>query len=205
LVVALVALAALAAAAATVAIEAPFRSASPVPAGIRTTTGRVTPMRVLAMGDSLLSGPSAYLQHELAARNFDSVIQAYPGSGLIGSHPGSLGPDGDRTNWASLGPNLIETFDPDVVIVEFCCNYWPPYPSDAAGQPITFPGPQFDAAYTTTLDSWWNSINARPRLTLWIRVPQNRTGAELIDALNQLHESEMSKRCQFKVRRSRLG
>ncbi len=69
--------------------------------------------RVLAIGDSLMVQAGPAVTQELSAQGYDVQVHAVPGSGLLDT----------KYDWAQTANNLIASFNPDIVIVEFIGDY----------------------------------------------------------------------------------
>jgi hypothetical protein len=71
--------------------------------------------RVLLVGDSLTVQSAPVSSSRLEAKGYDVHVVAIPASGLLDTDPG--------INWPARFKNLVATFDPNTVVVEFIGNY----------------------------------------------------------------------------------
>ena len=113
----------------TASSTAPARSA-PAPVVTRRP-------RVLLIGDSILDQDGSAAAFELRQAGVDAKAVAVWGSGIIGIDAYDYGKTKPAGYWLHRAKQLVDAFDPDVVGVYMNHSYWPPYPRDAAGDPIT--------------------------------------------------------------------
>ena len=84
---------------------------------------------------------------------------------------------------------LISSFNPDVVVVEFCCNHWP-----ANQRPghryrnVASRTPQFYVAWTEAVDESVGILTSRGTTLAWVHTPpaQDPGLNSLIDELNEI-------------------
>jgi hypothetical protein len=93
--------------------------------------------RVLLIGDSILDQEGSAAAFELRQAGVDAQAVAVWGSGIIGIDAYDRGVTKPTGYWLHRAKQLIAAFDPEVVGVYMNHSYWPPYPHDAAGNPIT--------------------------------------------------------------------
>ena len=92
--------------------------------------------RVLLIGDSILDQEGSAAAFVLRQAGVDAKAVAVWGSGVIGIDEYDYGKTKPSGYWLHRAKQLIAAFDPDVVGVYMNHSYWPPYPHDAAGNPI---------------------------------------------------------------------
>lgn len=120
---------------------APSRSA-PSASRPTSTTGAAArtatrPARVLLIGDSILDQEGSAATFLLRQSGVDARAIGVWGSGVIGIDQYDFGRTKLSGYWLRRARSEIARFDPDVVGVYMNHSYWPPYPRDAAGNPIT--------------------------------------------------------------------
>jgi len=71
------------------------------------------PRRVLLVGDSLMVGATDAIAAQLAGSGVTTHFVGKEGTGLLTK----------QMWWIDLIKNEVATFDPDVVVIESCCNY----------------------------------------------------------------------------------
>jgi hypothetical protein len=118
----------------TAASSPTVRSTTPTTAAPHPRTRRP---RVLLIGDSILDQEGSAAAFELRQAGVNAKAVAVWGSGVIGIDAYDYGKTKSSGYWLHRAKKLIATFNPDVVGVYMNHSYWPPYPHDAAGNPIT--------------------------------------------------------------------
>ena len=89
------------------------------------------------MGDSILDQEGSAAAFLLRQAGVDVRAKGIWGSGLLGVTQYDYGKTKLSGGWLRIAQNQIRTFDPGVVGVYLNHSYFPPYPHDAAGRPIT--------------------------------------------------------------------
>lgn len=141
----------------------------------------VTPWdRVLAIGDSLMDQSSGPLAVRLATAGAAYRIDAVGGSGFGGDLY-------DTVDWVSRARADVAAFKPTKVVVEFCCNWWPPYPTSSTGGPIAGGSPQFRAYWESRARELARVVTAGGAALWWVVTPPSASplfDASLVDPIN---------------------
>jgi len=93
--------------------------------------------RVLLMGDSVMDQQGSAAAFLLRQAGVDAQAIGLWGSGLLTADQYHDGVTQRSGFWLARAQRQIASFDPDVVGVYLNHNYWPPYPRDEHGRPIT--------------------------------------------------------------------
>jgi hypothetical protein len=96
--------------------------------------------RVLLIGDSVMDQQGKHAEFVLRQAGIDARSIGLWGSSLLTRDQYDFGKTKPNGGWLGRAAAQIATFDPDVVAVYLNHNYWPPYPRDAAGHPISGSG-----------------------------------------------------------------
>ncbi len=119
--------------------------------------------RVLLVGDSLMADAADRITERLTDMRVPHLVRAFPGSGLFGSF--------GFVHWPTEAPRLVDSFDPTIVVVEFCCNYRPP--NAAAGEaPPPKPGTlEFSAAWGAAARAFGEELARNGADLFWVLTP----------------------------------
>jgi hypothetical protein len=145
----------------------------------RSPTEQLRTERVLLVGDSLMTDAADRLTERLTDMRVPHLVRAYPGSGLFGTF--------GFVHWPTEAPRLVESFDPTIVVVELCCNYRPPYPTDEQGRPIRPGTPEFSAAWGAAARDFGEALAAKGAKLFWVLTPPASDPANtqaIIDPIN---------------------
>jgi SGNH domain-containing protein len=102
--------------------------------------------RVLLVGDSIADQLASHALPALEQAGIDAEVAAWWGWGLLTPAQydrGTPNPDPPAGSMMAEVTASVDDFDPDVVAVYVNHNYWPPYPTDAAGHEIAYGSPAF--------------------------------------------------------------
>lgn len=134
--------------------------------------------KVLLIGDSLTAQSAGTTSAGLEAHGYDVQVMALPGSGLLDTDP--------RINWPARFANLVRSYNPDVVVVEFIGNYgiFGLRPGVADGSP------RFYSEWTAAAQNAENVLGSRHAVVYWVIGPPVRrdfSEAKLM-ALDKIYE-----------------
>lgn len=136
--------------------------------------------RVLLVGDSLMTDAADRVTERLTTMRVPHLVRAFPGSGLFGNF--------GFVHWPTEAQRLVESFDPTIVVIEFCCNYRPPYPTDGQGRPIEPGTPEFSVAWGAAARSFGEAMSREGAELFWVLTPPasdlNST-RRIIDPINK--------------------
>lgn len=152
--------------------------AAVAPAAAETDPDRT---RVLLLGDSLMdeAGPNA--AERLRAAGYDVRLEATPGSGLLASYV----PD----DWLGRMRQLIDDYNPDIVVVEFCCNHWPGHQPESNPYRLLKGGtPEFFLAWEGQVDRAVQTLTSRGAVLSWVVTPpaRNPHTNDVVTGLNEI-------------------
>jgi hypothetical protein len=144
----------------------------------------VRPRRdVLLVGDSLLYEIVPTLTENLGAHGVDVHVAGAPGTGLLSG----------QMDWVRQITQAVETHDPDVVVIEACCNYGatPEHPEyDYRLFDGTVVAPDSFAMYelwAQAADQAVAAASARGAQVLWVITPPVQDDHELHDRIERLN------------------
>ncbi len=133
--------------------------------------------KVLVIGDSLSAQSAPAFEADLQAKGFTPAVHALSGSGLLDL----------QVNWGAQATELIKSFDPDVVSVEFIGDY-----GLFGERPGIAPhSPQFYAAWARAAQQLEDILTSRGAQVYWVIGPpvaQAQGEQELVD-LDHIYES----------------
>jgi hypothetical protein len=151
-------------------------------AELKRRTGRyVAGTRVLLIGDSLMDETGPLVEERLRALGYETLLDARPGSGLLASHR--------PVDWLAEMHRLVEEFDPDIVVVEFCCNHWPDrQPEGHPFREVPSGSPEFYEAWAEAVDDAMEILTSGGARLAWVHTPPaaDPTINALIDRLNEI-------------------
>lgn len=128
-------------------------------------TGRHTHgTRVLLIGDSLMDQTGPYAEERLRELGYRTLVDARPGSGLLASHR--------PVDWLAEMRRHVEAYDPQIVVVEFCCNHWPDrQPDDHPFRHLPAGTPEFYEAWAAAVDEAVAILTSRGARLAWVHTP----------------------------------
>jgi hypothetical protein len=134
--------------------------------------------RVLLIGDSLMVQSSAVTSAGLEARGYDVQVMAVPGSGLLDTDP--------RINWPARFTNALDSYNPDVVVVEFIGDYglFGLRPGVVDGSP------RFYSEWMAAAQEAENVLGSRHAVVYWVIGPpvQRQSSEVKLMTLDQIYE-----------------
>ncbi len=133
--------------------------------------------KVLVIGDSLSAQSTPAFDADLQAKGFTPEVHALSGTGLLDT----------QTNWAAQAAELVKSFDPDVVSVEFIGNY-----GLFGERPGVAPhSPQFYAAWAQAAQQLENVLTSRGAQVYWVIGPPvaQAQGEQELVQLDHIYES----------------
>jgi hypothetical protein len=152
----------------------------PTFAPVRVATAVRAP-RVLIAGDSLADQHGSHAAVALREVGIDVHVASWWGWGLFTRQQYDMGatvvdqPSNTMTNEIVRS---VDEFDPDVIALYSNHNYWPPYPRNAAGQPIVIGTPDFTAMVQTQLTALIHRITQGGATVFLIKpAPENGESA----------------------------
>lgn len=131
------------------------------------------PQRVLLIGDSIMENTGDHLLSELRRIYGDDLIvrvEGHPGSGLLTS---------EKYDWPNHFGEILNEFDPDIVVALFAGNYpseWP-YVTGPDGQPMLPDSPEFHQAWQDASAQVSNRALQSGSSMWWITPPPMREAA----------------------------
>lgn len=153
-----------------------------------TTTAPVDPApeRVLLVGDSLLYGAADELTTAFAAEGIAVELIGGSGTGLLS----------EQGRWTQEITEMVSTWDPDIVVIEACCNYalFEPGYQDEDGTAIEPDSPEMYAAWAAEAQRALDAAQGGGAEVYWVTTPPadadtNATYAGRIGAFNAISAS----------------
>ena|GEM_PF-495223 len=145
----------------------------PVPVEVPPTSAPVVPpvRRVLFMGDSLVHQSSTGLSRVFADQGIEMRAVGASGQTLL-SH---------RDQWLGGLSDTVDSFDPDVVVLEACCGYGPNafragYPAPD-GRVLPLDSRDLYLEWAAVAEQATAIASARGALALWVLAPPARPGS----------------------------
>lgn len=131
----------------------------------RSCDRRPGPPRLVLIGDSLMYQATTAVDEAFAARGWDTIGNAIPGSGLLLTAPGETVPA-----WEKRAPQILEEADPDVIVLTFIGVYFPTEGSEE----LALGSPEMREAWTKAFRRLDALLQARGASVWWTLVPPIR-------------------------------